>query len=96
MRPLSCVRPKLCLCRQNRADVFHGVDRARTIAGPVIAQAPAARPTPGIAALLSGEVSIMFQGPETRRRTPEGFGDYIKTERAKITKIAKTAGVKTG
>ncbi len=38
--------------------------------------------------------ALAAQGLETRGGTPEQFGDYIRNEIAKITKIAKTAGVK--
>jgi tripartite-type tricarboxylate transporter receptor subunit TctC len=38
--------------------------------------------------------SLAAQGLEVRGGTPEQFGDYIKGEIAKITKIAKAAGVK--
>jgi tripartite-type tricarboxylate transporter receptor subunit TctC len=38
--------------------------------------------------------ALAAQGLEVRGGTPEQFGDYIKGEIAKITKIAKAAGVK--
>jgi tripartite-type tricarboxylate transporter receptor subunit TctC len=38
--------------------------------------------------------ALAAQGLEVRGGTPEQFGDYIKREIAKITKIAKAAGVK--
>jgi tripartite-type tricarboxylate transporter receptor subunit TctC len=38
--------------------------------------------------------ALAVQGLESRGGTPEQFGDYIRGEIAKITKIAKAAGVK--
>ena len=66
--------------------------------------APAATP-PAIVTQLNAEVAKVLalpeiksalgaQGLETRGGTPAQFGDYIKSEIAKISKIAKTAGVR--
>ena len=38
--------------------------------------------------------ALAAQGLEVMSGTPDQFGDYIKREIAKITRIAKTAGVK--
>ena len=66
--------------------------------------APAATPKPVIARINSETAKVLAlpeihsalgtQGLETRGGTPEQFGDYIRGEIAKITKIAKAAGVK--
>ena len=37
---------------------------------------------------------LAAQGFEVMSGTPEQFGDYIKVEIAKITKLAKTTGIK--
>ena len=66
--------------------------------------APAAAP-PAIVTRMNTEVAkvlalpeikaaLAAQGLETKGGTPAQFGDYIKSEIAKISKIAKTAGVK--
>ena len=47
-----------------------------------------------VLALPQIKSALAAQGLETRGGTPEQFGDYIKSEIAKITKIARTAGVK--
>jgi tripartite-type tricarboxylate transporter receptor subunit TctC len=66
--------------------------------------APAATPRPIVnrlnaemaktLALPDVRAALQAQGLETRGGTPDQFGDYIKGEIAKITKIARTAGVK--
>ena len=50
--------------------------------------------TAKVLAMPEIRTALANQGLETRGGTPEQFGDYIKGEIAKITKIAKTAGVK--
>jgi tripartite-type tricarboxylate transporter receptor subunit TctC len=50
--------------------------------------------TAKVLALPEIRTALANQGLEARGGTPEQFGDYIKGEIAKITKIAKTAGVK--
>jgi len=50
--------------------------------------------TAKVLALPETRTALSNQGLEARGGTPEQFGDYIKGEIAKITRIAKTAGVK--
>jgi tripartite-type tricarboxylate transporter receptor subunit TctC len=50
--------------------------------------------TAKVLALPEVKSALAAQGLEVMSGTPEQFGDYIKREIAKITKIAKTAGVK--
>jgi tripartite-type tricarboxylate transporter receptor subunit TctC len=50
--------------------------------------------TAKVLALPEIRTALANQGLEPRGGTPEQFGDYIKAEIAKITKIARTAGVK--
>ena len=50
--------------------------------------------TAKVLALPEMKSALAAQGLEVTSGTPEQFGDYIKREIAKITKIAKAAGVK--
>ena len=50
--------------------------------------------TAKVLAMPEVRTALQAQGLETRGGTPEQFGDYIKGEITKITKIAKAAGVK--
>ena len=50
--------------------------------------------TAKVLAMPEVKSALAAQGLEVRGGTPEQFGDYVKGEIAKITKIAKAAGVK--
>jgi tripartite-type tricarboxylate transporter receptor subunit TctC len=66
--------------------------------------APAATPRPiinrlnaeALKALNTSDMksAITAQGAELMAGTPEQFGDFIKSEIARISKIARTAGIK--
>lgn len=60
----------------------------RAVVTRINAEANKALAQPDVRAALAG------QGMEPRGGTPEQFGDYIRSEIAKFTKIAKASGVK--
>jgi tripartite-type tricarboxylate transporter receptor subunit TctC len=50
--------------------------------------------TAKVLALPDVKAALLAQGLEVISGTPEQFGNYIKTEIAKITRLAKATGIK--